>query len=401
MPARPHCLWVTWVDPREGQSGELIYSAKLSEALARAGATIEVLCLARPGAPERPTHDSLPMRWHRVPPLARPAWASLASPLPNVAWRASRGDIGRALREQLARECWDCVVIDALHSGWALREVAAMRARADGPVPRLVYVAHNHEETTRRRLADDARGSRMRRLAFARDATKAGTLERRLVDEADLVTAITGDDGALFAARRGMRPILTLPPGYDGPRRAARHITGTTARRAVMVGSFHWVAKQMNLERFVAVADPVFAAAGIELLVVGGGPDHFFRRVARNLSATRFTGPVERIAPHLEDARIALVPEETGGGFKLKVLDYVFNRLPVACLEGSVAGTPLAAPDSMLAFGDFRALAEGVAAAIDDCRRLNQLQACAFDLCADRFDWRDRGEELCRAIAAL
>ncbi len=359
------------------------------------------MCFARTGAPEWPAHESLPIRWHRVAPLQRPAWASLASPLPNVAWRASRGGIGRELREQLAREDWDCVVIDALHAGWALRHALASRARGGAGRPRIVYVAHNHEETTRQRLADGAGGGTLRRIALSRDATKAGALERQLVTEADLVTAITAEDRDLFAARRGARPIVALTPGYDGPRRAARRIAPGTARRAVMVGSFHWVAKQMNLARFVAAADPIFDAARVELLVVGGGPDELFRRLRRGARATRFTGPVETVWPHLEDARIALVPEETGGGFKLKVLDYVFNRLPIACLEGSVAGTPLSAPESMLSFRDLTALAAGVVDTIDDCDRLNAIQVCAFDICADKFDWQTRGEMLCLAIAAL
>ena len=394
-------MWITWVDPRDGQSGELIYSGRLLESLARAGATVEVLCQSRPGAPARLVDGEPPIHWHRLAPNARPAWASLVSPLPNVAWRASRGVIACELRAQLARECWDWVIIDALHAGWAFADVAAVRARSGGARPRIVYVAHNHEETTRRRLAGGAGGSMLRRLAFARDADKAGMLERRMVDEADLVTAITDDDRDLFARRRGVRPIVVLPPGYDGPRRAMRRFGPDTPRRAVMVGSFHWVAKQMNLDRFVAVADPVFAAAGVELRVVGGGPEALFRRLSRKVRATRFTGPVERIEPHIEDARIAIVPEETGGGFKLKVLDYVFNRLPVACLDGSVAGTPLVAPDSMLSFPTFQALAAGVVAAIDDAAQLERLQARAFDACASRFDWQTRGEALCRAISDL
>ena len=37
----------------------------------------------------------------------------------------------------------------------------------------------------------------------------------------------------------------------------------------------------------------------------------------------------------------ANMPEELGGGFKLKALDYVFHGLPLAILDDSAAGLPL------------------------------------------------------------
>src|SRR3546814_10693449 len=44
----------------------------------------------------------------------------------------------------------------------------------------------------------------------------------------------------------------------------------------------------------------------------------------------------------------------SGGGFKLKALDYVFNRLPILALEGSVAGMPMQHDDGILFYRDYR-----------------------------------------------
>ena len=81
-------------------------------------------------------------------------------------------------------------------------------------------------------------------------ARKAAVLERAIVDAADLVTAIAPGDAALYCARRSGRPVIELPPGYDGRRVAERRITADMPRRVVMVGSFEWVAKQINLRDF-------------------------------------------------------------------------------------------------------------------------------------------------------
>ncbi|HEY9566471.1 MAG TPA: glycosyltransferase, partial [Thalassobaculum sp.] len=221
------------------------------------------------------------------------------------------------------------------------------------------------------------------------------------VEAVDLVTAITPEDATRFRTRAADKPILVMPPGYDGRRVAERRITGEIPRRAIIVGSFQWIAKQMNLRDFVMAADPLFAAAGAELEIVGSGDPRFFEGLRAGLRATRLVGRVDSVDPHLDNSRIAVVAERFGGGFKLKVLDYVFNRLPIAALEGSVAGTPLRPDDSMLTFTDHRPLAKGVLAALDDLDLLNRVQASAYRACAERFNWSDRGERLAASMGAL
>jgi hypothetical protein len=95
---------------------------------------------------------------------------------------------------------------------------------------------------------------------------------------------------------------------------------------------------------------------------------------------------------------MGLVVEETGGGFKLKTLDYVFNRMPIAAIRGSMAGLPLVAGLHYLSFESMRELAQGVVAAIDDIERLNSLQQAAYEKCDTAFDWRDRGRTLSDGI---
>ena len=127
-------------------------------------------------------------------------------------------------------------------------------------------------------------------------------------------------------------------PGYEERVVADRRITDSIPRRAVIVGSFDWIAKRANLEEFVAVADPTFAEAGAELVVIGRGPDQWLDEMRQRTRATTFTGFVDSVTPYLDGARLGIVSERSGGGFKHKVLFYVFNRVPVAVLAGSIRG---------------------------------------------------------------
>lgn len=393
------CLWLTWIDPSPEHDGQRIYSGRLIPALAGAGAEVHVLCAANPLSGRRDGMREDGVTWHLVHHDHPPAWASVGSTLPHIAHRSAAPAMRRRLAQMLEAGSWDCVVFDGLNSGWAFGLVQRARTQAGRPC-RLVYVSHNHEASMRRRIAARAEGGALRRVMLRQDAVKVGWLERRLVQKTDLVTAITPEDATLFEQQTGAPPVLVLPPGYHGRRLRERRITGDLPRRAIIVGSYEWVAKQMNLQEFLAEADPLFAAAGAEIEVVGAGDPGFFDRLRRGLSATRLVGRVDSVVPHLDQARIAVVAERLGGGFKLKVLDYVFNRLPVAALDGSVAGTPLTPDDSMLSFANHRPLAEGVVKALDDLDLLNRLQTSAYQACARRFDWSDRGRQLAASIAS-
>jgi glycosyltransferase involved in cell wall biosynthesis len=102
----------------------------------------------------------------------------------------------------------------------------------------------------------------------------------------------------------------------------------------------------------------------------------------------------------MANARVALVPDELGG-FKLKGLDYVFNRMPILAMRVALPGMPLEDGLSAGLFDSHRALAAGVVALIDDFEVLNRRQREAYEACALRFDWQRIGKRLVDAIGGL
>lgn len=372
--------------------GQRIYSGRLIEALADEGAEVDVLCFECDESPRRDGDGDENIRWWLVPQQERPAWRSFFSHLPHIAHRSGTWAMRHRFRQLLAQRQWDAIIMDGLYSGWALPLLHPEHDGASGP--RLIYISHNHEETTRANVAGNFDGNVFKGMALLRDARKAAELEREMVDRADAVTAITTEDAEHFTARAPHKPVLTLSPGYAGRRLATRRITADIPRRALLVGSFEWLAKQMNLREFLAVADPIFAAANVQLQIVGNGDSVFFDSLRRELKSTEIVGPVVDLFPYFDQARIAIVPERSGGGFKLKILDYIFNRLPVAALEHSIAGIPPKLRDSVLTFSEHQDLAAGVVNAIDDFELLNRLHEQAFSVCTGIFDWSKRGQAL-------
>jgi glycosyltransferase involved in cell wall biosynthesis len=254
-----------------------------------------------------------------------------------------------------------------------------------------VYLSHNHETTVGHHLAEAARG--LRKLYKTFDAAKIARFERRLARAADLVTANTPEDCEKFSAMIDGRHVPFLPPGYGGRRVDLRRIGPHLPRRAVVVGSFDWPPKRLSIEAFLAAASEPFARAGIELQIVGNSDPAFLDGLRQRYPTVKFTGAVDDVRPYMAQARLALVPDQLGG-FKLKSLDYVFNRLPVFAMDIAVPGTPMVDGSSIRLFPTHAALAQGVIDAIDDVEALNRQQELAFSVCADCFDWRTIGRRL-------
>jgi len=400
------CLWISRHVPYPMNEGLKVYSAKLSEALAQAGAFVRVLGFGDVAAVPK---NRARMEWISVRGERRGTAVALLKRLPLTAAVDSTAAYRASLDEQL-REPWDAIVFDSYGSGWALDRCKAYRATALGSRTILVHVSHNHEEVLWRAMAEQADASLPRRFALWQNYYKVRWLERRLLREVDLVSAITTEDEQALrsyrndghdAANPPAGNTLTLTPGYDGAVAPERVIDASVPRRAVIVGSFHWVVKRENLARFVGHADARFAANGIELVVAGDVPADLKQTLLASSRATRFQGFVTELGPFLAQARIAIVPELIGGGFKLKFLDYIFGRVPVATVDAAAAGLPQRLRQDLITSSDFEGLTSAIIDHIDRLEHLNRLQSAAFDQARTLYRWQDRGLQLQQRIIDL
>ena len=387
------CLWIARYIPYPLDAGAKVYSAKLAESLAAGGVMVRFMGIGESGAipAQCADIDWLPIkRGSRLRNIVAPF-----SPLPNAAAIDASDAYIRALKLQL-QEDWDAIVLDGYGTGWALKACLQYRGRRSRT--RLIHVSHNHEERLWRGMARDSRVSLPRKLALWQNYYKVRALERRIVRSVDLLTTITEEDGASLGGELGPERTLTLTPGYEGLVAGERRIGVDTPRRVILMGSFRWVVKQENLERFIALADPSFFQNGIELDVVGDVPPKLLATLRRQCRATRFHGFVEDVADLFAGARIAVVPEVFGGGFKLKFLDYFFARVPVATLSQAAAGLPQELREQTMARDSLSALVEAIISNIDRVDELNCMQQTAFAHSRARFTWHERAFNLKEAI---
>ena len=385
-------LWIAKDFPAIPDTGALLYTNGLLRSFLDAGVEGTLLMygsaaeIFRGGDALKVRGVALPRR-HRV--------FSLFSSLQSDAWRLQSAAFLRAMTEELACKP-DVVVIDYFAMGWVLPKLMSIFQKLHER-PKLVYISHNYERDVRKSVALSA-SNQLMRAVMVFDAFKAGRLEDRLVAAADVVTAITDEDRRLYLRDAPGKSVLTLKPAFNGEIKPTAPITVETPRRVVLVGSFEWAAKQFVLRRLLEAAETPFAQTAIELVVVGKIPDAFRDEMASNYHTVRFTGRVDDVRPFLRGGRIGLMPDDIGGGFKLKILDYVFDGLAVATIASQAAGLPLRPGVDMITAETIPELVAAVVAAIDDVARLEGMRRLAWAACADQFDWKDRGQALKAAL---
>lgn len=396
--AGPRILWIARELPLPLDAGDRLYTARLVEALATAGAQVHYLGLWNPdaGQPSTTQLDGK-VRWEIVPGLRNSSLRSILQPRPFVAGAFHTASYRSRLTALLASEAYDVVVIDQYGMEWAADILAAHPSRRHWIV---AHIGHDFETHVIRDLAAAYRGNPIRKLALLRNARLTATAERKLARTSDLMVTLSPSDLVQFQAI-GSTEGVVIPPGYDGPRRDERRIDQTVPSRVAIVGSYAWIAKQLNLAAFLEAADAKFAAAGVELVVVGRAPEAFVDRLAPNLKASRFLGFVEDLDALMDSCRMGLVIEETGGGFKLKVLDYVFRRLPVGALAPSLGGQDPEVTRHFLVRDTAAQLADAVIETIERAERLNAMQDRAYQAAARAFNWSENASKFLAAVERI
>jgi glycosyltransferase involved in cell wall biosynthesis len=245
-----------------------------------------------------------------------------------------------------------------------------------------------------------AQRSLPRRAVLSYDVWRLRRLEALTVDVCDIVSAITDRDRDQFAASSSDTSFVVVPPGWSGTHRPNRPPSADRPRRVGIMGSFDWEVKREGLRRFLAAADSTFADAGCELVIGGRVPDAFRRSLESDLRATRFIGWVDDPGAFLDSCRLGVISESLGGGFKLKALDYVFNHVPLACLDQCTAGLPLADGVSMFTAADEAALAARVVSVLDDTDRLDQVAEQAYLSSVGVFEWSASAARLVASVDA-
>lgn len=390
----PKVLYLTKVYPYPpATAGDAVYTRGIIESLAGL-CRLSVVCADSGGA--RPTGSDID--WHFVGPQKETQVGSVLSALPLVSWRGATSQYARKLRALLMQR-WDAIVLDNLGLAHALPQ--AENYRTAYPSTRLIYVSHEYEYPTRSAKYAAYRLGLFKRLVAGRDLKKVRYWEGAMLRSADVVTLINASDLPPFREIAPGRKYLPLPPGYNGPVADIRRVTAATPRRALLLGGRRSEQKRQILLDWLDLSYRRLTAAGIELVVAGDMEDSLRDRLARDYPQVQVMGFVDDLEGLLATARMGIIADTVGGGFKLRLLSHVFQRLPIIGLGDAIDGLPTREGDGYLGAPDLPALVSLVEGVIDDVERLDRLQRRAFDDCAEAYSWESRARSFAKILQGL
>lgn len=381
----PRILYLTPVLPYPpAVAGDAVYSRGVIEAWSQV-ADLTVLCCDS-GA----HRDSATTRahWHIVDRQRHGRVGSLLSRFPLVSWKGATKAYRRSLRTLLRDSHWDAIVLDNLGLAFALPQASAFRKNHQGS--RLIYVSIEWEYPTRASKYSSYGLSPLRRIAASLDLRKVRRWENALIRRSDIVTVINLADADAFRAIDSAAKYVPLLPGYDGPVTASRAITENTPRRVLILGGRRSEQKQQVLLDWLEVSYDRLLASDIETVVIGDIPSGLRIRVEAAYPRVRVEGFVDDLEAAISAARAGLIVDTVGGGFKLRLLSHVFQRLPIIGLRDAISGLPTPEGEGFLASSSLEELAELVCTTIDKADVLNSVQERAFADCSAEFSWNQR-----------
>jgi glycosyltransferase involved in cell wall biosynthesis len=333
-----------------------------------------------------------------VPYVNKSKHLSVLSRYPNPIFKNNTRLLRKTLRKIVQNhKDYNVIICDHLRTCWAAEVINTERKKLGLAHIPTIFIAHNHETLLREQLV--ACESNLLKSVFWLDAKKTRWHENKTLSTFDKIIAITADDAKSINAISGAKADV-ITPGYCGLIKDRHLLTQKTNRQAVILGNYYSHNKQLNLMQLVKAAASVFPKAGVKLQIVGAGPASLFAKISQ-YQFVDVVGYVESFNKYLENSRVAIIAETIGGGFKLKALDYVFGKIPMAVLKGTMAGLPLQANKDYLEYTTLEALIDGIVQEIDNIEKLNLIASNALAACRHEFSWKDRGNMLYKIVCEL
>jgi glycosyltransferase involved in cell wall biosynthesis len=193
-------------------------------------------------------------------------------------------------------------------------------------------------------------------LARRHWARRLAALERRMVDGADLVLAVSEEDGDEFARRYGASPgkIAVIENGFDptatrppdaGERAAARRALGLGGERALLFVGSDFLHNRLAVADLFRHVVPQLRELEARLVLAGAVAGAFVARAEREGGGrVRCLGSLPDLLPVLWAADVALHPVTTGAGSNLKLPMYLGAALPVLSTPFGTRGFGQLAP---------------------------------------------------------
>ncbi|MFA1576472.1 glycosyltransferase [Vibrio cyclitrophicus] len=260
----------------------------------------------------------------------------------------------------LARRDYGILYVDHYRCAWV-----AFLAKLLGK--KCYIFNHNLESSVYKSLLRSKDASVTKRLFSLVEYTKVFLSELAVLRLINGLVSISGEDIPHWVKVKK----LVLPPYSQAPTTSHKRSSMATA---IIIGSFHWRLKQHNLQVFLDSFYEVYKTTNqnCSIIVAGSAPTSFYNVIEGKYPFVKIIDGFENLEDLSGLADLGVCPDQAGGGFKLKTLDYHKIDLPMVAIEGGASGILEPVVPS---FNDFQLLAKEVHVLLEDGDRRDTLLA--------------------------
>ncbi len=229
------------------------------------------------------------------------------------------------IKQILDAESFDAIVVNTFKMSWLISTIKDYSGKK-------IYISHNVEYQVSKSIFQHASGF-INRVAYLLDYIKTKYWEPVILSKYDSITAICDCDAELIGEMKNVeeptvvRPIVDVVP-FE---RLNLH-----SGKMIICGTFRWLPKKINIQHVLRAKSISLLKSKNKQLMVIGNADESVVSEGNSIDNVFVSGYVESVSPFYQEAEVALIPEQSGGGFKLKIAEAVQYHVPIVAIRGSV-----------------------------------------------------------------
>ena len=291
----------------------------------------------------------------------------------------------RLLRETTLKRSYDLIVIEGTWLGVYRKAIARSKAKK-------VLVMHNIEEEVLRRHVR-VLPARPGKLLMYHDALRMRTWERDLIKQVDLVFVTSERERLTLQSLNSPPPIVVIPNGVDSDGITALGPSSTA--ELLFVGSMDNLPNINAVSHFVRDVLPAIrlSCPAVKFRVVGRNPGHNIRKLGE-LPGVEIVGEVGDLRPYYETSAICVVPLQTGGGTRLKILEAMAFGRPVVSTPIGCEGLEVLHGRHILIAQEPSDFSSTVLRLLANRRLSLHISANARKLVEERYSWKRLAEDV-------
>jgi polysaccharide biosynthesis protein PslH len=293
------------------------------------------------------------------------------------------------LRSLLQEETPDVIVCDFL--------VTAGAIPWDWPGPKVLFT-HNVEAVIWRRHYEVARNPLWKSVSW-REWKRTAAAERRYLQKADHVLAVSNNDRDAFAKLLPPEKISVIPTGADTEFFKPSE-ENEMPNSLVFTGSLDWLPNEDGILYFVNEILPLVRRElpDATLCVVGRRPSRRLRELVCRTPNIELTGWVEDVRPYVAQRSVYVVPLRIGGGTRLKIFEAMAMEKAIVSTSIGAEGLPVKNGEHLFVADDPASFARMTLRLLGDASLRAKIGQAARHLVGENYSWASVTKEFAEVL---